>query len=129
MTQPLYSNLGFEQPLELSKGSDFFIEFNVYADNAGTPLDLTGHEMKAVVQSKTSTEDVFPFDFTDAVFDATGIVRAKLAASVTQQLVANDKKMSVAGYRWACEIRDPDGNILPYCYGDVFVRSNAVIWS
>lgn len=131
MSQPLYSNLGFEQPLEMSKGATFKLEIRVAADqnDPPTPLDLTGWDVRAVVQNKTSTEDILPFTRSGLDLSADGIAHLTLSASQTQTLTANDKRMSTPQYRWACELKSPSGEILPYCWGDVLVRSNGVIWN
>lgn len=128
MSQPLYSNLGFEQPLEISKGSTFPIELRVYSDEENlVPMDLTGYEVKAVLQSIADPLIKHYFDFVNAP-GADGVVHGTLPASATAQLTANDRRMSVAAYRWACELKSPTSEILPFCYGPVVVRSNGVDW-
>lgn len=128
MTLPLYSNLGFEQPLEISKGSTFPVELRVYADaDSLVPLDLTGYSVKAVVQSIADPLVKFYFDFVGDL-GADGVARGTLAASSTAQLTANDRRMAVPTYRWAAEFKTPTDEVLPFCFGPVTVRSNGVDW-
>lgn len=128
MSQPLYSNLGFEQPLEIAKGSTFKMEFEVLADGAAkVPYDLTDHVVRAVLASVDGEyQTEFICDITEP---QRGIAHARLEPTQTIELAANDRRMSINAYRWACEIKTPQGEIIPYCYGPVAVRSNGIDWS
>lgn len=128
MSQPLYSNLGFEQPLEIAKGSTFKIELAVFADVANrTPYDLTGCEMRAVLQSLTNPDEKYAFIF-NGVLGPDGIAQGMLTSTATAALVANDKRLAPPMYRWACEFRTPQNEVIPFCYGFVTVRSNGIDW-
>lgn len=129
MNQTLYSNLGFAQPLEIRKGSTFPIQLTVVESDDVTPYDLTGCEVRAVVARINNPTEKYDFVFDVAGNQEDGTVTGELPSAATSQLAANDARMGVQQYRWQCDIKLADGTIMPFCHGEVFVRSGDIDWS
>lgn len=136
MTQPLYSNRGFQQMLEISEGSTFPLEIRLSdpSDPSGdTPYDLSGCEVRARVQrvrGPVPNGGYEGYDFEFSIDDpASGIARGFLTPAQTKAMDANDAKMQTPVYAWACEVKLADGTIVPFCHGDVLVRTGIINWN
>jgi hypothetical protein len=129
MTQ-LYSNAGFEQVLEIRKGATFKLQLSI-ADTNDAAIDITGWEFRATVASKQDPPESASQNFTFGTLNVNGLgtVVGTLTPTKTGTLVANDNRMAVARYRWNCDAKTPEGEIIPICFGDVLVKNTDVDWS
>jgi len=127
MTQPVFSNRGFEQPLEITKGADFVLQLMFFEDEAQlSPYDVTGVSIKARL-TKTGDVEVHTDFVCDIVDGAGGVGRAQLSETTTNGLTVSPvSRMTDTGYKWECKVKLVDGTILPYCWGPVRVADSEI---
>ena len=124
MPQPLYSNAGFLQPIEIRKNADFEVQLELTTpaetpDQEDDPFDLTGCLVRARLK-KTGTDHVWNFVGSITAPATDGVARLKLGAAAT-----GDANMALSptgvlrdpDYTWAADVVLPDGTVVPYCYG------------
>ena len=132
MTQPLFSNAGFEQPIEIRKGVDFLLQLKFFQGELnGEPFDLTGCDVRArLIYSGTGAA----WDFTTPDFSATaaaGVCDLVLPVSITNTLVESPtSKMAKPDYTWYCDVKLADNTIVPFCQGPATViKGSGINWS
>lgn len=127
-TQPVYSNAGFIQPIEIRQGADFDIVlalFNGTAENPISPVGVTGKATMRNLSAGTVTH------FVVTILDVDGSVHAQfhLDPSVTASLALSPTSLMAAPiYSWNADVKLADGRIVPMCYGPGKVLKGETSW-
>ena len=129
-TQPVFSNAGYVQPLEIRKGSDLVFSLTLFAGTQAEPLHLSNvAEVKATLKHATLAAQ---YDFTctlDADLES-GIVNLYLPETITDVLeLSSTSKFVKANYNWTADAKmTGTGYIFPICYGPVTVVKGETQW-
>jgi hypothetical protein len=128
-TQPVYSNAGFVQPLEIRKGSDFVIVLLLLNGSPEVPVDVTGLEVKARM-TRVGADTFVDFVPTIQVrADGNAYVELKIDRAVTSGLdLSPISMMAPPIYNWTCDIKMSTGNVTPICYGPCKVIKGETVW-
>lgn len=128
-TQPVFSNAGYVQPLEIRKGADFIISLTLFAGTDAEPLDLANVQSIKARLRKTDNTGAVDFGYTLAADTASGVVTLTLDNLVTDTLeLSPTSKMAKANYDWTADVQMVTGEILPICYGPVKVIEGETQW-
>lgn len=121
MAQPLYSNAGFVQPLEIRKYSDFTIQLVLKEGEIdGDPFNLT--DCTILARLSQTANAIGPWDFECSIIGppTDGIAECVLPRLINGSIPASPASlMASTGYTWACDIILSDSTIVPYCHGPV----------
>lgn len=129
-TQPVFSNRGFVQPLEIRKGADFVLSIALFVGDVKEPLNLNNVlEIRATLK-KVSTAaliNFIPVLLMDA--PAAGVVELQLPLAITSTLELSDTSiMKPANYSWTVDVKLLGGKVLPICDGPVKVVKGDTQW-
>ncbi len=127
MTAPLFSNAGFLQALEVRKGSTFRFEIELTNED-DTPYDTADIDEVRAAMIPVGGGTAINFTCDLVAPSTTGKAGGYLTAAQTGALTAYVGKLPVATYEWNCDIKMANGDIIPFCYGPVFVVGGAVTW-
>jgi len=112
MAQTL-GDIGDRVDLVIKQGATFGPFSGFITNPNGSPVDLTGCELRAQLRRRPSEPAVnFDIEITDAVG---GEFTLQLAKETTAGLTSPPK------YVWDFELEDALGRVSPICYGDVQV--------
>jgi hypothetical protein len=129
-TQPVFSNKGAVQPLEIRKGADFVFTLALFVGDVKEPLNLNNVQEVRAALVKVGTTTIIPMPAT-LLMDAPeqGVVELDLALSVTNTLELSDpSSFKPANYHWTADVKLTNGQVLPICTGPVRVIKGDTQW-
>jgi hypothetical protein len=126
----VYSNAGYEQPLEIRKGSDLDFTLTLFAGQASEPLDLNGvAEVVAVLRKVGAPDNLILFQCTLATDKLSGVVRLFLDRDITKNLELSPTRLfAPVNYKWTADVRMADDRVLPICFGNVKIIEGETQW-
>lgn len=124
-TLPKVSTLGERLDLELHQGASLLPVRHTLLQQDGTPVDLTGYQVRGQIRRKALAADVVATFATALAPDPTeGWYQFSLTDEQTQAIPCGDKITDQDSlYEWDMEIEDPDGEVRCTFWGQVRVKA------